>query len=395
MIKLTKEKGKISLDKVLAPIQLSDFEAQFWGKQHLLLSGRTKDIYDEILTLKDIDFILNNLNHRHIQVIKNDMSITSNNFESSDDLELILESFNQGASVILNRLEKSWPPIKELCLSVFDSVKICKSVFANVYLAPSKSQAFDKHVDYQDTFIMQLEGSKLWRIFDPQYMFPLDQTQCNKANSFLAESKLQNEVILKKGDLMYIPRGTPHEVLTLNEESLHITLSIIPFTYADVITSVFSHVSENNSDFRSSLPWNFFDKNMDTNQISDFFLRSFDKELPNAINSLKKQGSGKSLSNYSGYFYDHKLINEVGPDSIVAINPHSNHHVSFDPDSVRIESKYNDFQVDLKNMDFRFILGKSKFSVKEIPGSDSIESKVGFIKDLLRAGVFLIQPSET
>eukprot|EP00475_Leptophrys_vorax_P010123 TRINITY_DN16800_c0_g1_i1.p1 TRINITY_DN16800_c0_g1~~TRINITY_DN16800_c0_g1_i1.p1 ORF type:complete len:531 (-),score=142.40 TRINITY_DN16800_c0_g1_i1:25-1617(-) len=111
-------------------------------------------------------------------------------------------------------------------LSVLEE-EFSSMVGCNVYLTPKNSQGFAPHFDDIDAFILQAEGSKLWRVFAP-----LDDSD------FLARfSSLDFDVEelgkplfqarLDAGDLLFLPRGFIHYAETPSNvaHSLHITIS--------------------------------------------------------------------------------------------------------------------------------------------------------------------------
>ena len=99
-------------------------------------------------------------------------------------------------------------------------------VGANVYLTPPGSQGFAPHYDDIEAFVLQLEGQKRWRLYDPRTpdeVLPRVSSQ-NFEQDELGECIL--DVVLEPGDLLYFPRGVIHQAVTQDENhSLHITVS--------------------------------------------------------------------------------------------------------------------------------------------------------------------------
>src|SRR5262249_49257983 len=56
------------------------------------------------------------------------------------------------------------------------------------------------------------------------------------------------------GDLLYIPRGHGHEAFTTNCSSLHITVGLTVFRWADLLSSALACVSRHDVRFRHALP---------------------------------------------------------------------------------------------------------------------------------------------
>lgn len=96
-------------------------------------------------------------------------------------------------------------------------------VGSNVYITPPASQGLPAHYDDVEVFILQLEGQKHWRLYNPTVLLSADY-------SLVPEDIIgtpTHDIILKPGDLLYFPRGTIHQANTPpgEDHSTHLTLS--------------------------------------------------------------------------------------------------------------------------------------------------------------------------
>ena len=98
-------------------------------------------------------------------------------------------------------------------------------------MTPRHSQGFKPHYDDIDAFIVQVEGTKRWRLYHPKREEDVlarfssgdfDVDGCGMEGT----GELVTEVLLKPGHCMYMPRGLIHEAVSNSEDSLHLTLSI-------------------------------------------------------------------------------------------------------------------------------------------------------------------------
>ncbi|XP_054983033.1 ribosomal oxygenase 2 isoform X2 [Sorex araneus] len=96
-------------------------------------------------------------------------------------------------------------------------------VGSNVYITPAGSQGLPPHYDDVEVFVLQLEGEKRWRLYQPTV--PLAREYCVEAEDRIGQPVL--EVTLKPGDLLYFPRGTIHQADTPPglAHSTHLTIS--------------------------------------------------------------------------------------------------------------------------------------------------------------------------
>lgn len=98
-------------------------------------------------------------------------------------------------------------------------------VGCNTYWTPKHSQGFAPHFDDIDAYILQVEGTKRWKLYDSvdaQTILP------RYSSRDFHKSELGAPVfdqVIKPGDLLYLPRGCIHEAECLDEDSLHLTIS--------------------------------------------------------------------------------------------------------------------------------------------------------------------------
>lgn len=139
----------------------------------------------------------------------------------------------------------------------------------NSYWTPGNSQGFAPHYDDVDVFLLQLEGQKHWRIYSP----PSHGDWLSRVSSEdykpeeIGEPLL--DIVLKTGEMLYMPRGTVHQGDTIHVEgsgggnkkshSLHVTFSAFQMhTWSDLLKEIFNYrvefASANDVHLRHSLP---------------------------------------------------------------------------------------------------------------------------------------------
>ncbi|HYN34309.1 MAG TPA: cupin domain-containing protein [Ilumatobacteraceae bacterium] len=121
------------------------------------------------------------------------------------DVPRTLQLMADGATLVLQSLQHSWPPIARFCSELQSDTD--HAVQANCYLSPVGSTALARHCDGHEVFVLQIEGSKAWRVDE------------------------LGDVTLEPGDVLYIPRGTWHEASAQNQFSLHLTIGVLAATY--------------------------------------------------------------------------------------------------------------------------------------------------------------------
>ncbi|KAK8966021.1 hypothetical protein KSP40_PGU012385 [Platanthera guangdongensis] len=112
------------------------------------------------------------------------------------------------------------------------------SAGANIYLTPPRSQGLTKHYDDHCVFVWQIFGQKQWRIFPrAEAFFPRLYEPLLAVKSLRQDEAGCMDVLMREGDILYIPRGYPHEAHTIfnmdescedspSRFSMHLTLGI-------------------------------------------------------------------------------------------------------------------------------------------------------------------------
>lgn len=160
----------------------------------------------------------------------------------------------RGASVVANEVQTLHGPIARWAAAL--SRAFAAQVGANVYCSFRDVQAFGPHFDAHDVFAVQTEGEKRWRIYEGQIDMPVDlPPDSPETRRWLENSHgpLLTEVVMRPGDLLYLPRGRFHEALAIDDASLHVTFSVTPL-YGRVLFSLLENAAMQFPEFRRYFP---------------------------------------------------------------------------------------------------------------------------------------------
>lgn len=128
-----------------------------------------------------------------------------------------------GATLVLNSLEAHSTAARRLGAEV--NRLSGYPTRSNAYVSYGGNGSFGAHWDTHDVFVLQLVGSKRWRVSPPTFPLPLPG-QTSRRSGQAAPSLSTLDVLLEAGDLLYLPRGWWHEVTPLAEPSLHLSVGI-------------------------------------------------------------------------------------------------------------------------------------------------------------------------
>jgi bifunctional lysine-specific demethylase and histidyl-hydroxylase NO66 len=155
-----------------------------------------------------------------------------------DDLiaaNAVIARYRGGDTVVLQGLHHTSPHLAKLANNI--ALALDHPVQINAYLSPPAAQALDLHFDFHDVFVVQLEGSKRWRVWSP-----LPRTAAPvKGRHHIAAPRLDElgdpllDRTMSTGDCLYMPRGHPHAAETVDEHSSHLTIGVVAVTWQRVL----------------------------------------------------------------------------------------------------------------------------------------------------------------
>ncbi|MCB0540975.1 MAG: cupin-like domain-containing protein, partial [Bacteroidetes bacterium] len=275
-------------------IGLSDevFFSQYWEVKPYLAEKHFDNISD-LFTIEKLNQLIDSnkksLNYPLIRLAKNGKILPE--FKTTDKVsterrgeyqELSISKLNlllsEGCTLILNAVERFDDNILELKKKFIDIFK--EVIQVNLYLSQPGTYGFDLHYDPHEVFIIQIEGEKEWELFDFTLKKPL------RNQRYFSQSKPKKKtknITLKKGDVLYVPRGLWHKAVAQKKSSLHLTVGVYGITKFDIINQTIQNL-ENSAYFREYMrsPRHFETRNTELSQ------KEINDIIVNAINSLKE-----------------------------------------------------------------------------------------------------------
>tara|TARA_Y100001001_G_scaffold17166_1_gene14957 strand:- start:8 stop:1201 length:1194 start_codon:yes stop_codon:yes gene_type:complete len=250
---------KDPLSYLISPVSKTEFFKTYHEKEALLSKHNDANKFNGLLSIDRIDEIIasTELPPSSLDMVRKEPPIERSYYTFKNgniDRGAVIRHYQEGATIILPQLHLADEILAKFCRSlenVFSS-----HVQTNIYLTPGSSQGFNTHFDDHDVFVIQLSGTKKWRL----YQRPIDNPY--RGESFNTKDykagELQKEFELKEGECVYIPRGLMHDATSVGEKaSLHITVGLIVKKWADLMLEALSEVAIRNPKFRRSLPPGF------------------------------------------------------------------------------------------------------------------------------------------
>jgi len=234
-----------------------EFVDDVLNRQALHCEDPRRDRFKELLSTEALDSILGTFGLRRpdIRLVRFDRDVEASEYEWRGlvDPLRVARLFTEGATVIFGSLHDRHEPLRRLC-SAFSSQAGARTQ-TNIYLTPPRSQGFQPHWDTHDVFVMQVEGSKQWRIYGGGPDTPLASQKFDPDQH--EPGAVEAEFTLTAGDVLYIPRGVMHAAESGNEASLHITLGLIAYSWLELLGECFGEVALRSERWRENLPFGF------------------------------------------------------------------------------------------------------------------------------------------
>jgi hypothetical protein len=162
-----------------------------------------------------------------------------------------------GASLVLNDIDMAAPGLDGVAAVARALEEALEAkVQANLYASPRERQAFASHYDTHDVFALHVEGEKLWRIYEGRADNPVEHpafTALTRAHHEKAKGKVAFEVLMRPGDLLYLPRGQYHDAVARSERTIHIAFGAVGVIGLDVVSALFTRAVDDPL-FRADLP---------------------------------------------------------------------------------------------------------------------------------------------
>jgi ribosomal protein L16 Arg81 hydroxylase len=143
------------------------------------------------------------------------------------DAKLVQAWVAKGASVVMNDVDSLTPGLASVSAAL-ENAGLGKAQ-ANVYISWQSHKAFHTHYDTHDVWAVQVEGEKSWNIWEGRAEYPIAHPAFRgqpQAQHDQARGKLRGTVLMRPGDLLYLPRGWYHDALAEAPSSVHVAYGV-------------------------------------------------------------------------------------------------------------------------------------------------------------------------
>lgn len=182
------------------------------------------------------------LNPPSIKLVMNDRNIPEQAYcgEVSDrlgshrrevSLRKVMDRCSEGATLIVNGIERFWPALQELAVEL--TAITGEGVHINAYCSGRAVPGFKTHFDTHEVFVLQVAGQKLWHHSTMTFQYPLSTQH---SSTFPAPTEQMRTLLLREGEMLYIPRGAWHRAEASYGPSLHLSVGVHCRTRLDFLS---------------------------------------------------------------------------------------------------------------------------------------------------------------
>lgn len=386
-----------SLDTLVSPMSGHEFFEKYFENKHLVVRRTSPNYFSQLLSLDDIDRVLSTLESTDddISVVNAAEKIDHSSYIYGDNTintDQVFRLHHAGATIILNHLHNRHIPLKELCAEL--ELEFSSGFQTNIYLTPAGAQGFKPHFDTHDVFVLQISGSKHWKIYDEPVKLALKGHSEHTAQH--NPGPLSDEFVLNAGDTLYIPRGLTHDAVSTDETSLHITVGIMAPTWFNFMLEAVEALAGADHEVRKSLPQQFtktdFDRamfretfinlvhrladNVDTDQVLDRFTERFIDRRPPFLR---------------GHMHALKKLDQIDLDTVVGCRPYLTYFIYEDDESIRVRFHHNEITLPRRvQNEVRFALETKEFRVCDLQSELDDSGKLVLVRRLVREGLLQI-----
>ncbi|MDA1309188.1 MAG: cupin domain-containing protein [Proteobacteria bacterium] len=217
---------KISWDRLIGPIGVERFEAEYFGQKPLHL----KQCFAPATGLESLEQWSEALRGQKVsgREHRGFVAIDPGADTAQGITPDLAARLRDGGPLIIDGINKINPAVQALALALARGLG--SFVGVNAYISPHRKDALDLHHDDHDVIVLQLHGSKLWTLGSrlvrgvaSSKFFQVDQAA---AKSQAIEKDHFKTLETGAGDLLYLPRGLYHRATSNGPTSIHLSFGV-------------------------------------------------------------------------------------------------------------------------------------------------------------------------
>jgi ribosomal protein L16 Arg81 hydroxylase len=236
-----------TLEELVAPLSEAEFLALLRDRKLTLLRGTRADRYTGLLNWNLLRGMLDHGLYPsdlvHLRLSRDSVNVPLDRWFSKNptgasskvDVAKVEAYLAEGFNLCITCIDEHAPHLTALCNDIrkrsFEQIKI------GVIVTTGKFGAFKVHYDPEDLIILQVEGSKRWKIYGPAVSNPVIGMPTQEPPP--EQDPIFDEV-LQAGDFLFVPGGNWHRCENGPGRSLHLGFFFQPPTGWHFVKAIMS-----------------------------------------------------------------------------------------------------------------------------------------------------------
>ena len=239
-----------SLEALLSPIEPARFLQEYYFRAPVHIPGDVLR-FSRLLSWEGLNRAMTRQRPRRppLRLAKDGKLIPQEQFATREtnaagdlwraDFRVVRRLLEAGATIVVDRIDETHEPLGDFCRML--EWELGSYVFADAFASWHNTRGFPTHWDPEQVFVVQLIGTKRWRLLKPERLHP---TQQDKARHDRPPTQVYWEGELKAGDVLYIPGGWWHDALAVDGRSLHVAFSLFAATGLTAMNALLRELQE-------------------------------------------------------------------------------------------------------------------------------------------------------
>ncbi|HEX7254594.1 MAG TPA: cupin domain-containing protein, partial [Gaiellaceae bacterium] len=237
------------------------------------------------------------------------------------------------------------------------------------------------HHDTHDVFVLQVAGEKRWLVYEPALELPLKKQKYSRE---LGEpGQPVHDLVLRPGDMLYLPRGWLHEALTSDTDSLHLTVGVNVVTWLDAFKAALEECGGEVA-FRRSV------ENGDPDELVELLRRRLEPEAVERLAAQKLARTRRPIRD--GQLSQLRALEDLDADTeverretalVYSSERNGSVVLTFDGKDVELPGRIRDDLSWMLELD-------GPFTAADLPGDLDDESRLVLIRRLVREGLLRV-----
>jgi ribosomal protein L16 Arg81 hydroxylase len=388
----TRTRSAGALRRCIEPVGEGEFLAEHWERRPLVVERHEPGRFDDLLSEAEVERLVTSggLRFPGFRLVKageqlavrdytTEIPWRPSSFTGTADVDRVLDAWERGATIVLQGLHLHRPELGAFCRSLERTLGHPAQV--NAYYTPRAAQGLPVHHDTHDVFVLQVSGEKRWLVYEPALELPLRNQKYTAEMGGPGEPV--HDLVLRPGDMLYLPRGWLHEALTSDSDSLHLTVGVNVVTWLDAFKWALEECGDELV-FRRSIG------DGDVNELVDVLRARLTTDAVERRAAQKLARTRRPIRD--GQLSQLRAIEELDVDTEVELRETvlayaSEHNGSFE---LTFDGKEVAFPARIRDEVSWVLERDDPFTAADLPGDLDDESRLVLVRRLVREGLLRI-----